>query len=162
MGIFLNDHGLEEEVLKHGSHNQKTHGGKGGSGGGGGGGGLTAETVSQNKQALANMDATANKIMDKMDDDEYEDSDDGAPIDVDMHASSGIPQTTSFWENSTAESINSKDMSESYKEDMARVKTDATTFGQDAVDAGNKFEDVQLISWGKQIISNAAKIKVGD
>lgn len=37
MGVFLNDHGLELEVLKHGSHNQKTHGGKGGSGGGGGG-----------------------------------------------------------------------------------------------------------------------------
>jgi hypothetical protein len=36
MGIFLNDHGLEQEVLKHGSHNQKTHAGSRGRGGGGG------------------------------------------------------------------------------------------------------------------------------
>jgi hypothetical protein len=40
MGIFLNDHGLGQEVLKHGSHNQLSHGrrggGKGGSGSGGG------------------------------------------------------------------------------------------------------------------------------
>lgn len=34
MGIFLNDHGLGEEVIKHGSHNQKTHGRSGGKGGG--------------------------------------------------------------------------------------------------------------------------------
>jgi len=35
MGIFLNDHGLEQEVLKHGSHNQKTHAGSRGGGIGG-------------------------------------------------------------------------------------------------------------------------------
>ena len=29
MGIFLNDHGLQEEVLKHGSHNQSSHGRRG-------------------------------------------------------------------------------------------------------------------------------------
>lgn len=34
MGIFLNDHGLEEEVIKHGSHNQKTHAGSRGGGSG--------------------------------------------------------------------------------------------------------------------------------
>ena len=36
MGIFLNDHGLKEEVIKHGSHNQKTHAGSKGGGGGSG------------------------------------------------------------------------------------------------------------------------------
>jgi hypothetical protein len=29
MGVFLNDHGLEQEVLKHGSHNQSSHGRRG-------------------------------------------------------------------------------------------------------------------------------------
>jgi len=42
MGIFLNDHGLKQEVLKHGSHDQKTHGRSGGKGGGGSGGGSAA------------------------------------------------------------------------------------------------------------------------
>ena len=44
MSVFLGDYSIhgkrpsvEEELAKHGSHNQKTHGGKGGSGGGGGG-----------------------------------------------------------------------------------------------------------------------------
>lgn len=43
MGVFLGDYSIhgkrpsvEEELAKHGSHNQKTHGGKGGSGGVGG------------------------------------------------------------------------------------------------------------------------------
>ena len=40
MGIFLNEHIVKKEVLKHGSHNQLSHGrrggGKGGSGAGGG------------------------------------------------------------------------------------------------------------------------------
>ena len=38
MGIFLNDHGLKQEVIKHGSHNQSSHGRKGGGKGGSGGG----------------------------------------------------------------------------------------------------------------------------
>ena len=46
MGVFLGDYSIhgkrpsvEEELAKHGSHNQKTHGGKGGGNKGGGGGG---------------------------------------------------------------------------------------------------------------------------
>jgi hypothetical protein len=46
MGVFLNDHGLEEEVKKHGSHNQASHGGKGGGRKGGGGGGGSAPSAS--------------------------------------------------------------------------------------------------------------------
>jgi len=151
---------LEVAVQKHGSHNQASHGGKGGGRKGGGGGGLTGETVSQNKEAMANINATTDKVMDRMDDEEFDAE--GAPIDEDMHAESGIQQTTSFYEDATAESLNEQNMGESYKADMENLKESATTFGQDAISAGEKIQDPQLIAWGKQIVSNAAKIKVGD
>jgi len=51
MGVFLNDHGLEDEVLKHGSHNQKTHAG---SRGGGAGGGGTSSGSKPSKESLLN------------------------------------------------------------------------------------------------------------
>jgi len=48
MGVFLGDYSIhgkrpsvKEELAKHGSHDQKTHGRKGGKGGGGGGGSTT-------------------------------------------------------------------------------------------------------------------------
>jgi len=65
MGIFLNDHGLEEEVAKHGSHNQSSHGRKGG----GGGGGSQAPEEFKDKlveahEGLSNMMAGAQKLVD--------------------------------------------------------------------------------------------------
>jgi len=66
MGVFLNDHGLEEEVLKHGSHNQSSHGRKGG---GGGGGSSKAPEEFEDKlveahEGLSNMMAGAQKLVD--------------------------------------------------------------------------------------------------
>jgi hypothetical protein len=65
MGVFLNDHGLEEEVAKHGSHNQSSHGRKGG----GGGGGSQAPEEFEDKlveahEGLSNMMAGAQKLVD--------------------------------------------------------------------------------------------------
>jgi hypothetical protein len=52
MSIFLGDYSIhgkrpsaEEELAKHGSHNQKTHGGGGGSGGGSGGGNAPSQAA---------------------------------------------------------------------------------------------------------------------
>ena len=56
MGIFLNDHGLEEEVLKHGSHNQKTHAGSRGSGAGGNGSSSGSEREPSRTQQRAKAD----------------------------------------------------------------------------------------------------------
>ena len=71
MGIFLNDHGLEEEVIKHGSHNQKTHAGsKGGRGGGGSGNGSSKapeefeDQLVEAHEGLSNMMAGAQKLVD--------------------------------------------------------------------------------------------------
>lgn len=57
MGIFLNDHGLQEEVIKHGSHNQQTHAGsRGGSAGGSG--------ASTDRGPLGDMDDMAAEAKD--------------------------------------------------------------------------------------------------
>jgi len=47
MGIFLNDHGLEQEVIKHGSHDQSSHGRRGGGKGGSGTSGESSGTGNQ-------------------------------------------------------------------------------------------------------------------
>ena len=73
MGIFLNDHGLELEVLKHGSHNQASHGGKGGGrkGGSGGGGGVddrnsgSTTPMSQREQGGSSRADQNNEFADK-------------------------------------------------------------------------------------------------
>jgi len=49
MGIFLNEHSLGQEVLKHGSHNQLSHGRRGG-GKGGSGGGSSQVDAKESKQ----------------------------------------------------------------------------------------------------------------
>ena len=68
MGVFLNDHGLEEEVKKHGSHNQKTHGGKGG--GGGGAASPSTDGMTQSIETISSglQDMTAS-LEDKMESD---------------------------------------------------------------------------------------------
>jgi len=67
MGIFLNDHGLEEEVLKHGSHNQSSHGRKGSGGGGssGAGGGSASKPNSSVNQANPDTNSKLSDAIDK-------------------------------------------------------------------------------------------------
>ena len=64
MGIFLNDHGLGQEVLKHGSHNQSSHGRRGGKGGGSGssGGDTKPNTMMSNEF----IDKTGNEVSNQM------------------------------------------------------------------------------------------------
>lgn len=62
MGIFLNDHGLGQEVLKHASHNQSSHGRRGG-GKGGSGGGSSNTAKPKKDQILADIkDSTMNEM----------------------------------------------------------------------------------------------------
>ena len=67
MGIFLNDHGLEQEVIKHGSHNQSSHGRRGGKGGSGGAG-SSAESKPKPNTMMSNefIDKTGNEVSNQM------------------------------------------------------------------------------------------------
>ena len=64
MGIFLNDHSLGQEVIKHASHNQSSHGRKGGKGGGSGssGGDSKPNTMMSNEF----IDKTGNEVSNQM------------------------------------------------------------------------------------------------
>ena len=89
MGVFLGDYSIhgkrpsvEEELAKHGSHNQKTHGGKGGSGGSGGGSAPNGNDTSNGRD-----DKLVDKLADDVDelknelDEYYNDIEDGDPDD---------------------------------------------------------------------------------
>jgi len=92
MGVFLGDYSIhgkrpsvEEELAKHGSHNQKTHGGKGGGGGGSGGGGATSSNTKDDESKR--NDKIVDSISDDVDevknalDEYYDDLEDGADDD---------------------------------------------------------------------------------
>ena len=70
MGVFLGDYSIhgkrpsaEEELAKHGSHNQKTHGGKGGSGGSGGGSAGMTGSIETINGGLQDMTASLENKM---------------------------------------------------------------------------------------------------
>jgi hypothetical protein len=64
MGIFLNDHGLGQEVLKHGSHNQLSHGRRGGGKGGSGAGGGNSKPNTMMSNEF--IDKTGNEVSNQM------------------------------------------------------------------------------------------------
>ena len=67
MGVFLNDHGLKQEVIKHGSHDQKTHGRRGGKGSGSGSTG-SGESKPKPNTMMSNefIDKTGNEVSNQM------------------------------------------------------------------------------------------------
>jgi hypothetical protein len=90
MGVFLGDYSIhgkrpsvEEELAKHGSHNQKTHGGKGGSGGIGVGSGATPsdakdDDTKRDDELVDNLATEVDELKSEIDEyyDDIEDGDD--------------------------------------------------------------------------------------
>jgi len=64
MGIFLNEHIVKQEVLKHGSHNQSSHGRRGGGKGGSGSGGGDSKPNTMMSNEF--IDKTGNEVSDQM------------------------------------------------------------------------------------------------
>jgi hypothetical protein len=64
MGIFLNEHIVKKEVLKHGSHNQLSHGRRGGGKGGSGSGGGDSKPNTMMSNEF--IDKTGNEVSNQM------------------------------------------------------------------------------------------------